>query len=103
MRTTHALVEVALVLLEDPEGSHWGYDIGKRSGVRSGVLYPILHRMLDDGIVTDGWEAQGKRPPRRYYQLTPDGAERLGGLVEAARRDVRFRALTQRMAGPWAS
>jgi PadR family transcriptional regulator PadR len=98
MRKTHALVEVALALLDDPDGRHWGYDISKRSGIRSGVLYPILHRMLDDELLTDGWEEQGKKPPRRYYELTPEGIERLGGLLEEARKDVRFRALTQRMA-----
>jgi PadR family transcriptional regulator PadR len=104
MRKTHALVEVALALMSDPTGRHWGYDVSKRAGVRSGVLYPILHRMLDDGWLVDGWEEQrhGHRPPRRYYQLTPEGQQALGALLREAASDVRFRALTERIAGSWA-
>lgn len=98
MRKTHALVEVVLALLEDSDGKHWGYDLSKRSGVRSGVLYPILHRMLDDGLLEDGWEEQGKKPPRRYYVLTPEGIAKLGGVLEEARHDARFRRLVSRTA-----
>jgi DNA-binding PadR family transcriptional regulator len=43
----------------------------------SGVLYPMLTRMLDEGWVEDGWEdrttIREKRPPRRYYVLTDKG------------------------------
>jgi PadR family transcriptional regulator PadR len=91
-----------MAIMKDPDGQHWGYELSKRAGVRSGVLYPILHRMLDDGLLTDGWEehAIGKRPPRRYYELTDEGRRALGGLLHAARDDVRFRALVERTA--WA-
>jgi PadR family transcriptional regulator PadR len=98
MRKTHALVQVAVVLLEDPRGKHWGYDTGKKAGVRSGVLYPILGRLLDEGWVTDGWEdhqvaaAEG-RPPRRYYRLTSLGIARLGALLAEAATDRRFAGL----------
>jgi PadR family transcriptional regulator PadR len=68
---------VLSTLMQDPDGRHYGYQISKWSGVRSGVLYPILHRMLDEGWVTDGWEqidpSEKKRPPRRYYRLTDVG------------------------------
>src|SRR3712207_8962836 len=43
----------------------WGYDLSKRSGVRSGVLYPILRRLLEKGWLTDGWEEPADvRKPR---------------------------------------
>jgi PadR family transcriptional regulator PadR len=38
MRKTHALIQVAIALLDDPTGRHWGYQLSKQSGVRSGVL-----------------------------------------------------------------
>ena len=102
MRKTHSLVQVAMALMEDPGRRHWGYDLSKRSGVRSGVLYPTLQRMLDEGWISDGWEEQGevraKRPPRRYYELTDEGREQLGALLSEARQDVRFRSVVGRFA-----
>lgn len=102
MRKTHALIQVVQALMEDPDGQHWGYELSKRSGVRSGVLYPILQRMLDEGWVTDGWEDPAgfdrKRPPRRYYKLTGQGHAELVALLDEARRDVRFGALVRRFA-----
>ena len=102
MRKTHSLVQVAVALMSDPGGRHWGYDLYKRSGVRSGVLYPTLQRMLDEGWVRDGWEEQeevrAKRPPRRYYELTDDGKAALGALLNEARLDARFRGLVRRFA-----
>jgi PadR family transcriptional regulator, regulatory protein PadR len=93
---------VALALIENPAGRHWGYDLSKRTGLRSGVLYPILRRMLDEGWLEDGWEDRaqlsGKRPPRRYYELTDEGRIALGGVVEKARHDPRFRSLMPRLA-----
>jgi PadR family transcriptional regulator PadR len=97
MRRTHALVQVALALTADPSGRHWGYDLSRRAGVRSGVLYPILQRMLDDGWLSDGWEAPaeitGRRPPRRYYELTDKGLSGLGAVVADAQTDPRFVSL----------
>jgi PadR family transcriptional regulator PadR len=102
MRMTHSLVQVAMALMAEPAGRHWGYDLSKRSGVRSGVLYPTLQRMLDEGWLQDGWEEQGgvraKRPPRRYYELTDRGKTELGAVLAAARRDARFRLLVGRFA-----
>ena len=88
-------------LMAEPDGRHWGYELSKRSGVRSGVMYPILSRMLDQGWLSDGWDEQaeagrGQRPPRRYYQLTSNGKAALGALIGEAQRDVRFR----RLVGP---
>jgi PadR family transcriptional regulator len=95
MRRTYALIAVAIALMADASARHWGYDLSKRSGVRSGVMYPLLQRMLDEGWLADGWEDQAqigraKRPPRRYYELTDAGKIALGALVAEARHDARF-------------
>lgn len=97
MRITHALVQVTLALMATPDGQHWGYDLHKRSGVRSGVLYPMLTRMLDAGWLTAGW-GEG-HPPRRYYTLTSGGRAALGGIIETARQDRRFTGLFQPSTG----
>jgi PadR family transcriptional regulator PadR len=102
VRRTYALVQVALVLMADASGRHWGYELSRHSGVRSGVMYPLLQRMLDEGWLADGWEDQPQagRPPRRYYELTDEGKIALGALVAEARHDARFSTLVRgRLAG----
>ena len=94
MRRTKALVGVAIAIMSEPSEKHWGYELTRKSGVRSGVLYPILGRMLADGWLTDGWEEPGTtggRPPRRYYELTDRGKRELGAVLAHARADARFR------------
>lgn len=93
MRQTYSLVQIAGVLMADGYGTHWGYDLSKRAGVRSGVLYPILTRMLAAEWLVAFWEskdqAKGRRP-RRYYQLTDLGRSELEGLLDKCQRDARF-------------
>ncbi len=99
MRRTKSLVRVAVTVMEDPSSSYWGYDLSRQSGLRSGVLYPILRRLLDAGWLEDGWEdidpvAEG-RPARRYYRLTELGARELGAVAatqaqRAAPVEVKF-------------
>ena len=65
---------VLQALLEPPEWHH-GYDLSKRTGLKSGTLYPILARLKDAGHLESQWlepSAPG-RPPRQAYKLTRDG------------------------------
>ena len=88
MRTTRALIAVAAALMADPRGRHYGYPLSKATGLRSGAMYPLLKRLLDEGWVTDGWEPSDipGRPPRRYYTLTEAGMVGLGALADRATR-----------------
>lgn len=92
--------------MQEANGRHWGYELSKQSGVRSGVMYPILQRMLDEGWLDDGWEDQAngraKRPARRYYELTDEGKAALGALLAEARRDARFRPIVAAHVQGWA-
>jgi len=94
MKMTNASVAIAVALMRRPRNEHWGYDLTKETGVRSGVLYPILARMLDQGWLEDGWEdiatVRENRPPRRYYVLTNEGMRQLGAMATAAASDLRF-------------
>jgi DNA-binding PadR family transcriptional regulator len=51
----------------------------EHSGLGSGTIYPILQKLQAAGWVSSSWEegdpAALGRPVRRYYLLTPDGAE----------------------------
>lgn len=87
------MVQVACALMQDPDGTHWGYSLSKQAEVRSGVLYPMLTRLLDAKWLTDGWEdpttIREKRPPRRYYKLTDEGKIQLGALARSAAKEAR--------------
>ncbi len=59
-------------------GRDWthGYELYKRTGLKSGTLYPLLMRLHDQGLLESRWEeAVGPgRPPRHAYRLTTTGA-----------------------------
>jgi PadR family transcriptional regulator PadR len=97
---TSATVAVVAALLDAPEAQHWGYDLSRRANVRSGVLYPMLQRMLEEGWLEDGWEdpsqTTDKGPPRRFYKITDLGLAEFGALMRSARQDARFTSLVGR-------
>ena len=83
-------------MMGDALGRHYGYDLARRASVRSGVLYPMLDRMLEDDWVTAEWELpdeQTTKRPRRYYTLTDKGRQELGAIADAALRDPTLIAL----------
>ncbi len=60
--------------LEASENWKYGYDISRRTGLKSGTLYPILMRLANNGLLQTRWETtETGRPPRHLYKLTDDG------------------------------
>lgn len=47
--------------------------------IEQGTLYPLLRRLEEQGLLLSEWNVEGSRP-RRYYKLSPSGAEVLRGL-----------------------
>lgn len=45
--------------------------------VSSGTLYPLLSRLRKTGVVATSWEESPVGPPRKIYQLTDSGEQRL--------------------------
>lgn len=77
----------AAVILAVQAGHRYGFDVMDATGLPDGTVYPILRRLEDKGVLTGNWESDeearaDRRPPRRYYQLTPEGTE----CVELARK-----------------
>jgi DNA-binding PadR family transcriptional regulator len=55
---------------------------GGRFDYPEGTVYPALHRLESDGLLTSGWsEVDGRR--RRVYELTAKGV----GALDGRRRD----------------
>ena len=45
-----------------------------------GTLYPLLSRLRRDGLVKTEWRESTDGPPRRDYELTPDGRRALAAF-----------------------
>jgi len=64
------------------DGHSYGFDVMDATGLPGGTVYPALAKLEDHGLVSSRWEDPDlahaeKRPPRRYYEVTPAGEERL--------------------------
>jgi PadR family transcriptional regulator PadR len=78
----------AAILQALANGYQYGFDIMDITGLPSGTVYPALRRLEETGFIDSKWEKPGiaqreQRPPRKYYDLTPDGKE---ALAEAVKR-----------------
>jgi transcriptional regulator len=70
---------LVLSLLED-QPRH-GYDISRLIEMRSGgtlrfhvtSLYPLLHRLEKEGLISGRWVEKAEQRRRRYYDLTAQG------------------------------
>lgn len=76
--------ELLVLSLLDDRPRH-GYDISKLIEIRSGgalrfhvtSLYPLLHRLEEDGWIEGRWVEKAPQRRRRYYHLTARGRKAL--------------------------
>jgi DNA-binding PadR family transcriptional regulator len=101
LRLTVQTLLVLQALLKDPGQELYGLELTEATGLFPGTTYPILLRLEKQGWLTSRWEdvdpSVAKRPARRYYKLTPDGAAEASAACEAARRPSS--AALRRLAG----
>ena len=75
--------------METSGGELAGAEIGRRGGLASGTLYPILIRLENLGWLTSRWEIEEpeilQRPRRRFYMLTGYGRTRAVAAFEDLR------------------
>lgn len=89
-------MEPCLLLLLHRGSSH-GYSLQdelKEFGfaeapVDPSVVYRILREMEAQGLVASAWDTEGSGPPRRVYQLTPQGNQYLAQWVADLRETDR--------------
>src|SRR5215216_4143673 len=79
---------VSVILQAIDSGYKYGFDIMDITGLPSGTIYPALRRLEENGLVISKWEKesiaqQQQRPPRKYYEVTPEGKK---SLAEALSR-----------------
>lgn len=69
-------------------GESYGYAIikavrelsGNELEWTDGMLYPVLHRLQEQGFVSAIWRTGDNGRRRKYYQITDRGIEELGRL-----------------------
>jgi DNA-binding PadR family transcriptional regulator len=69
------------------DGNRFGFDIIDATGLTSGSVYPTLDKLESLGYLASHWEdvlaaRRDKRPPRRYFDLTAEGATALAGALK---------------------
>lgn len=84
-RGVMSLVILALLKREDMYGyqlvQETSLSSGGRISTQEGSLYPVLYRLLDQGLISDRKVQVGKRMTRIYYHLEPAGEVRLTELI----------------------
>jgi DNA-binding PadR family transcriptional regulator len=87
-----SIVPIVLALLVERE--QYGYELarvvdsrsGGRLSLREGTLYPVLHKLEADGLITSRWSASPEGRQRKYYSITRKGraeAEKLVGQLRS--------------------
>ena len=86
------------------QSSEWrhGYELAKRTGLKSGTLYPILMRLADRGLMEARWQEEQPtgRPRRHLYRLTPGGLARASAAVTAETSAAQPTALSRQPVRP---
>lgn len=67
------------------QGESYGYEIIQRVRMLSdeklqwtdGMLYPVLHRLEDAGLIRSRWGRSDSGRKRRYYRITAEGRRAL--------------------------
>ena len=95
-----------LILTSLAAGTQHGYGImadvrqisGGRVHLRAGTLYAALDRLTAEGLVEADREEIVDGRLRRYYRLTPAGAQRLAAEVERLRASASAAARRLKLA-----
>lgn len=83
---------IVLAVLSQLKEEQYGYSIMKVLSehgleIDQGTLYPLLRRLETQGLLESRWRLEDARP-RRYYVISPEGAQVLTQLKEEWSRIV---------------
>ena|SRR5947209_9347972 len=93
VRLSRQTISLLEALCDAPSDWHYGYDLSRRTQLKSGTLYPILMRLAESEWLETKWEhAEENGKPRHLYRLTAEGRRKTrAALRESAVviRDLR--------------
>ena len=78
---------IAIAVLSQLSKEEYGYSLLKALSdqgleVDQSTLYPLLRRLESQGLLQSEWRIADEARPRRYYVISPQGAEVLNQLKE---------------------
>src|SRR3954447_5613732 len=77
MRLSLQTLRVLQAFVEDPAEPRYGLELMQGTSLKSGTIYPVLHRLEGEGWLRTFSEsvdsAEVGRPARRLYALAPTG------------------------------
>ena len=80
------LLVLSVISKEDMYGYQLVQETERASGgkltTQEGSLYPVLYRLLDQGLISDHRVQVGKRMTRIYYHIEPAGEDKLKELIQ---------------------
>ncbi|MDA0183209.1 PadR family transcriptional regulator [Solirubrobacter phytolaccae] len=89
MRLSLQTLKLLNAFLEAPSEPRYGLELMGHTGLKSGTIYPALHRLESEGWLRSWSEeldaSEAGRPPRRLYELTPNGTAAALAAVEPFR------------------
>ena len=81
-----SLVILSLLKREDMYGYQLVQETARTSGGRlttqEGSLYPVLYKLLDQGLISDRKVLVGRRMNRVYYHIEPAGEKKRADLIQ---------------------
>ncbi|MHB1167805.1 MAG: PadR family transcriptional regulator [Longimicrobiales bacterium] len=95
-RRIHELLILSVLARAPMHGYQIALDVEERSGgyfrFQHGTLYPILHRLEQEGVIGGDWSDPAQGRARKQYSLTKAGRRRLAGNAR------EWEELTQQVA-----
>jgi len=78
---------LGLAVLSQLAKAEYGYSLKQQLAARGmdiqeGTLYPLLRRLEAQGLLVSEWRVVDETRPRRYYKLSPQGAQALADLTK---------------------
>ncbi|MBI3284331.1 MAG: PadR family transcriptional regulator [Burkholderiales bacterium] len=58
------------------------------TAITEGTLYPLLDRLKREELVSANWVQEGENRPRKYYQLSAKGEQKLAALALSWQQSV---------------
>lgn len=80
------LCVLSILSRKDCYGYELVNEISQNIAISEGTIYPLLRRLMNEGLFTTYLKESSEGPPRKYYTLTDSGKREQQALAEEWKR-----------------